>query len=151
MAWIEGTHEETFVVDAAYADVVAFFCDPARFREAFTDLETSEEVAPGVWRWVLAEKSEKGIRFQPDYTVEYQREGDAMRWSTRAGCNMTSTGSTTIRDLGGGQTEVAYRETIATDLPIPKLAATVFRPIVSREIAKGVGSFLAHARRLLEG
>lgn len=151
MAWIDGTHEETFIVDAPYADVVDYFCDPHRFREAFGQLETSEQVEDGVWRWVLEEKKEKGIKFKADYTVEYTREGDELRWTTRDGGTMKSEGHTQIRDLGGGQTEVEYRETIATDLPIPKLAAKVFRPIVSREIAHGVGDFLDRSRKILEG
>lgn len=150
MAWIDGTHEETFVVDAPYDEVVAFFCDPARFQEAFGQMETCEELEELVWHWVLAEKNEKGVKFQGDYTVEYTREGDSLSWSTRDGGTMTSEGQTKITDLGAGQTEVEYRETIATDLPIPKLMAKVFKPIVSREIASGVGEFLERSREILE-
>ncbi len=149
MAWIEGTHEETFVVGAPFDEVVAFFCDPARFKEAFSQMEVGEEVAELVWHWVLHEKNEAGIKFKADYTVEYERDGNALQWSTRDGGNMTSTGRTQVIDLGGGQTEVVYRETIATDLPIPRLAAKLFRPIVSREIAKGVGEFLDLSRQIL--
>lgn len=151
MAWIEGTHEETFTVDAPYADVVDYFCDPAKFKAAFSQMESGEEVSDGVWHWVLEEKNEGGIKFKPDYTVTYERDGDALQWSTQEGCNMTSTGRTELTDLGGGQTEVAYRETIATDLPIPRLAAKLFRPIVSREIARGVGDFLERSRAILAG
>lgn len=148
MAWIEGTHEETFVVDADYDDVVAYFCDPGQFKAALAQVESAEEIDENVWRWVLEEKKEKGIRFKADYTVEYTREGDSLTWTTREG-NLRSSGKTELTDLGGGQTEVAYVETIATDLPIPKLAAKVFRPIVAREIAAGVGDFLERSRGIL--
>lgn len=149
MAWIEGTHEETFTVNADYDDVVAFFCDPAEFKRAFNQMESMEEVEDGVWEWVLEEKNEKGIKFQGRYVVDYVREGDTLTWSTREG-NMRSEGKTEITDLGGGQTEVHYVETLATDLPIPRLAAKIFKPIVAREIRQGVGEFLEICRDLLE-
>ena len=150
MAWIEGTHEETFVVDAPYDEVVDFFCDPARFKEAFGQMEVTEEVEEDVWKWVLVEKNEKGIKFQGRYVVEYQRDDNVVEWTTREG-NMRSEGRTEVTDLGGDQAEVHYVETIATDLPIPKLAAKIFRPIVAREIRGGVGEFLENCRQILEG
>lgn len=149
MAWIEGTEEQTFNVDAPYEDVVEFFGDPAKFQQCLTEVESAEEVEPMVWHWVLEEKAEKGITYQADYTVAYERKGDDVEWHTREG-NMRSEGFTRCKDLGGGRTQVHYKETIATDLPIPKLMAKVFSPIVSREIRKGVGSFLDSAREHLE-
>jgi uncharacterized membrane protein len=149
MAWIEGTHEETFVVDAPHEEVAEFFCDPAKFQEALGQVESAEETEEGVWHWVLEEKAEKGIKYQADYTVKYERDGDTLTWHTLEG-NMKSEGKTVVTDLGGGQTEVEYKETIATDLPIPKLMAKVFKPIVAREIAGGVGDFLEKSRELLQ-
>jgi hypothetical protein len=43
-----------------------------------------------------------------------------------------------------------YEETVESDLPIPSLAATVFRPIVSREIRRGVKDFLEGSQKRLE-
>lgn len=149
MAWIEGAHTESFVVDQPIDVVAAFFCDPAEFQRAFTQLASCEEVEENVWRWVLQPQSEAGVKFQADYTVEYTRDGNTVTWSTRDGGTLRSHGRTVLTDLGGGQTEVDYQETIATDLPIPRLAAKVFRPIVAREIAKGVGEFLTVSRELL--
>ena len=150
MAWIDGTHEETFVVDAPADEVADFFCDPARFQEAFGEMESGEEIEDGVWHWTLKEKNEKGISFKGEYTVEYQRDAMTVTWTTRSGGNMTSEGRTEVTDLGGGQAEVKYLEKIATDLPIPKLAAKMFRPIVSKNIANGVGDFLTRARSILQ-
>jgi len=148
MAWIEGTEEKTFVVDAAYEDVVEFFCNPEQFQEAFTQLENIEEVEDGVWKYTLEEKAEKGIRFQGVYTVRYERDGDVCTWETLEG-NMRSEGRVSFRDLNG-KTEVDYLETIATDLPIPRLMAKVFKPIVAREIRGGVGEYLDNATEILE-
>lgn len=150
MAWIEGTQEKTFEVDAPVDEVAAFFCEPAEFQACLTQVVTAEEVEPMVWRWVLEEKAEKGINYQADYTVAYERIGEgSVRWETREG-NMRSEGVTECREIAGGRTEVHHKETIATDLPIPRLMAKVFSPIVSREIRKGVTSFLDCARQRLE-
>ncbi len=148
MAWIEGTEERTFVVDADYDEVVAYFCDPSQFREAFTEMESGEEVEPGVWEWTLVEKAEKGIRFQGRYKVEYRREGDVGTWETLEG-NSRSEGRVEFKDVAGG-TEVHYRESLSFDLPIPKLAAKIFKPIVAREIRGGVGGFLDRSKEILE-
>lgn len=149
MAWIEGTEDRTFVVDAPYGDVVEFFCEPDHFREAFSQMEASEELEPGVWRWTLQPKAEKGIKFQGIYTVEYDRNGDSVSWDTREG-NMKSSGSTSFDDLDG-KTRVHYQETLNIDLPIPRLMAKVFKPIVSREVAGGIADFLDRAQSILEG
>lgn len=147
MAWIEGTEEQTFEVNAGYDDVVNFFSDPATFKQCLSQTEKAEEVEPMVWRWVLQEKSEKGITYKADYVVEYETVDDGhFRWSTREG-NMRSEGFTKFEKLGEGRTKVHYKETIATDLPIPRLMAKVFSPIVAREIRKGVGEFLDCARK----
>jgi carbon monoxide dehydrogenase subunit G len=148
MAWVKGQEERNFVIDAPYEDVVEFFCEPGNFREAFSQMESSEEIEPGVWTWTLQEKSEKGVNFQGKYTVEYDRDGDSISWSTREG-NMKSSGSTEFEDLDG-KTRVIYDETLEVDLPIPKLMAKVFKPIVSREVSGGIGDFLDRAKEILE-
>lgn len=149
MAWIEGTEDRTFTVAAPYDEVVDFFCEPAQFKDAFSQMEKAEEVEPKVWHWTLQKKSEKGITFQGDYTVAYEREGDEATWSTRDG-NMRSSGRVSFREIGPETTQVHYVETLATDLPIPRLMARVFQPIVGREIRKGVGDFLDRAQSILE-
>jgi len=149
MAWIEGKLERTYIIEAPYDDVVAFFCDPAAFKAALLQVEEAEEIEPGVWHWTLQEKKEKGITFQGIYTVEYTRDGDTMSWETRDGGTMRSSGASSFVDKGGS-TEVTYAETIAADLPIPRLAAKIFRPIVAREVTGGVGEFLDVAKSILE-
>ncbi len=149
MAWVEGELERSFVVEAPHEDVVEFFCEPAQFKDAFSQMETAEEVEPGTWSWTLREKSEKGITFQGKYTVKYERDGDTVAWETLEG-NTNSKGTTSFTDLGRGQTEVHYAEVLRVDLPIPKLMAKVFKPIVSREVSGGIGEFLDRAKEILE-
>lgn len=149
MAWIEGTEEQTFVVNRGYDEVANYFSDPAEFKRCLSDLESAEEVEPMVWRWQLKEKSEKGITFRADYTVAYKASDGEVEWETRQG-NMRSEGVARFKKLSDERTEVNYRETIATDLPVARLLAKVFGPIVAREIRRGVGSFLDASREWLE-
>ncbi|MFU8803750.1 MAG: hypothetical protein ACNA8W_08085, partial [Bradymonadaceae bacterium] len=113
-------------------------------------LEIAEEIEPNTWKWTLRKKSEKGITFQGIYAVRYEREGDEVIWKTVEKTNMRSDGAVSFKKLDDKATEVTYEETIATDLPVPRLAAKVFGPIVSREIRKGVGSYLEGVKDHLE-
>lgn len=150
MAWIEGTEEQTFIVKTDYDAVEGYFSNPAEFKRCLSELESAEQIEPMVWRWGLKEKSEKGITFKPDYTVAYRAGDGFLEWHTLEG-NMRSEGVARYTKITGDRTEVYYRETIATDLPIPRLLAKVFSPIVSREIRKGVGAYLDGSRAWLEG
>ncbi|RAL21520.1 hypothetical protein DL240_11700 [Lujinxingia litoralis] len=149
MAWIEGTATKTVIVDAPLEEIATFFATPAQIKECMGDLERFEVVDETTYRWILKAMGAKGISFQGDYTVRYWREGDVVRWESLPGGTMKTTGQVRLRELGPGRTEVTYDETLASDLPIPRLGAKVFRPIVAREIVRGVDSFLDGVRTYL--
>jgi uncharacterized membrane protein len=150
MAWIEGSEEQTFVVNAPYEKVANFFGDPGEFQCCIIGLESAERMDPLIWHWVLNEKTEKGVSYQADYTVAYNKQGDGViEWQTIKG-NLRTEGISRCTKLDEDRTEVYYRETIASDLPIPRLLAKVFSPIVAREIRQGVTGFLANSREWLE-
>ena len=150
MAWVEGTEKQSLVINAPVAKVVDFFADPKQLRICLTQLESAEEIEPNVWKWTLREKNEKGIKFQGIYTVRYTRKSDStVVWETVDAQTMRAEGTVVCRALGN-KTEIEYQETIATDLPIPRLAAKVFRPLVAHEIRKDVGSYLELAKQHLE-
>lgn len=148
MAWVEGTEEQEFDVKGDPSDVSDYFANPARFSAAFSQLEKHEKIDDTTWRWTLVEKNEKGVHFQGCYTVRYERTPDGARWETVDG-NMKTTGYVTCKASGNG-TRVRYHETLAVDLPIPRLAAKLFQPIVAREIRGGVGDFLHRSRKILD-
>lgn len=150
MAWIEGTEQRTFKIAAPFERVIAYFADPNRFMDANEDVESIEPLGDGVFRFTLKEKSEKGIKFQGIYEVRYERVADEVRWETVSDGNMRTRGTTAVRALGDALVEVSYTETLSPDLPIPKLMAKVFAPIVSREVSRGIGTFLDRSKALLE-
>jgi carbon monoxide dehydrogenase subunit G len=142
MAKIAATEERTLIVSASVEEVYGFFSDPALLREETPDVERFERLGPGRARWVLAEKAEKGIRFQADYTVEYTgHDDDRVTWRTLAG-NLDTAGEVRLMRLGNHETEIRYRETLAPDLPITPILATLFRPLVVREVRADIGRFL---------
>ncbi len=147
MAWVSGSASRTFFVQRPVDEVRGFFFNPERFKEAMSQLESGIQERPDVWRWVLIPKTELGITFQGDYTVEYSPETSRSSWRTLEG-NMRSSGEVVVRERESG-VEVEYNETLEVSLPVPKIMAKAFGPIVSREVRHGVGDFLDRAAQLL--
>lgn len=149
MAKIEATESRKFKVRCALERAYASFADPEQIKRCFVDLERFELLSPNSARWVQREKAEKGVRFQADYSVVYEGNGrDQVSWKSIAG-NLDTQGTVSLRELPGGELEIDYRETLAPDLPIPKLAAMVFKPIVAREVRQGIANYLDRVERLL--
>lgn len=149
MAWIEASHQKSIEVDAPKDEVAEFFASPDKIRHCMVELERAEKIDEQTWRWIREEIGARNITFQGDYTVRYERDGDIVRWENVGEGNMRTRGTVTVRELGPGRTEFTYDETIASDLPIPGLAAKVFRPIVAREVRKGIDEFLAQVEAYL--
>lgn len=146
MVKIFATEERTMRVRAPISEVHAFFRDPAMIRELSADVESFERIDEHRARWLLTEKVEKGVRFQADYTVEYRNEADArVVWCTTAG-NMDVKGEVELRAIEPQCTEIFYRETVGPDLPITKLTALLFKPIVARELRQDIRHFLDRVR-----
>lgn len=151
MAWIEGKEERTFTIEATADAVLAYFSDPNQFRDANEDVESIEDLGDGMFKFTLEEKNEKGIKFQGVYEVMYMRDDDVVTWFSKGGGNFRTEGSIRITEDNGDAVEVYFQETMSPDLPIPNLMARVFKPIVSREVSKGIGRFLDRSVTLLEG
>ncbi len=142
MVKIFATEERTMRVHAPLATVHAFFSDPAMIRELSADVESFERIDEHRARWVLTEKVEKGVRFHADYTVEYRAEAqERVVWTSTEG-NMDVEGEVTLRSIEPQCTEILYRETVGPDLPITKLTALLFKPIVARELRLDIRHFL---------
>lgn len=143
MPKFEATESRVFTVNAPKDDVVTLMTQPANFVELLADLEKHEAIDDKTYRFVLIEKNEKGVRFKGDYTVQYDYDGDkTLTWKTTSEGNMSSTGKATFKALGDTRTSVDYTETIVCDMDVNRLLAKVIKPIVNREISKGVGGYL---------
>lgn len=142
MTWIEGEHQRTFEVEAPLDEVAEFLSDPSRLRHCIVDLEKAEKVDDQTWRWVLEEIGAKNITFQGDYTVRYQRDGDVVTWESTGDGTMRTEGRAQLEAIDDDTTRVDYREALSSDLPIPRLTKKVFRPIVAREVRRGVDAFV---------
>jgi uncharacterized membrane protein len=147
MTKIAATEERTLTVRSSLEDVYRFFADPALLKEETADVDRFDRLDGNRARWVLTEKVEKGVRYQADYTVEYDCNGkDQVSWRTIQG-NLDTEGQVLLRTVGDAVTEIRYREALAPDLPITNLMAKIFKPIVAREVRKDIGKFLDRVQR----
>lgn len=142
MTWIESDYQRTFEVGVPVEEAADFFSTPSRIRDCMVDLERAERVDDQTWRWVLEEVGAKNITFQGDYTVRYRREGHTVRWESIGDGTMRTEGRAHLEPIDDRRTRVEYSETIASDLPVPKLARKVFEPLVGRETRKGIDAYL---------
>lgn len=148
MAWIKGTEEQTFEVNVPLKQVRAVMGNPGVFQKCFAELDSAEELEPMLWRFTLQEKAERGVRFKPDYQVQYESQQEGLSWEPVRG-NLRTEGVARWRALDDERTEIYYRETIAVDLPIPRILAKIFGLIVAREIRQDVGAYLDNMREFL--
>ena len=122
MAYIDAAEEQTFVVTANMEDVYRTFADPEVIQRHIHDLES--------------------------WSLDAQGNGtDHVTWNTVTG-NIKTKGEARLTRLDVG-VRVDYREEMAPDLPIPRLLATVFKPIVAREVRKGILDYLDSIKRSL--
>ena len=142
MTWIEGEHQRTFEVEASLDEVAEFLSDPSQVRHCMVDLEDAKRIDDDTWRWIREEVGAKGVTFQGDYTVRYLRDGDVVTWESVGEGTIRTEGRAELASVNEETTRVDYREKLASDLPIPRLAKKVFRPIVAREIRNGVDEFV---------
>lgn len=146
MPKIPATLEQTFVVLAPMDEVYTYFLDPKENEDDFVDLVSCEDKGEGVFSFVGEKKTEKGTTFQPLWTCKYEGEGGhTVTWKSLEG-NADVEGSVKLRSLGDDKTEVIFKETWAPDLPINAILAKVFKPIVAREVKKGIEKYLNNVR-----
>lgn len=150
MPTFSGTLSRTLTISRGKEEVMEVMTNPDKFSAYLGDLETIEKKGEDSWRLILKEMNEKGVRFKGDYTVKYTTSGDTLTWETTSQGNMSSTGKAVFRDRGAGSTEVDYTETIECNMDVNRLLAKVIKPIVQREIARGVGSYLDRTKAGLE-
>ncbi len=149
MPKFKGSSERSFTIRADIERVVQTMTDPQSFSGLVGDLETIERLGDDLWRWRLREISEKGVHFKADYTIQYARSGERFSWRTVGTGNMTSEGSATFTRQGSA-TRVDYTETIECDMDVNRLLAKVIKPIVDRQIARGVNGYLDRVKEHLE-
>jgi uncharacterized membrane protein len=149
MAKIEATEERVFNVTTSPEKAYAFFSQPEQLRQAMDGVERCEVLAVGMVRWVLAEKRDQGIRFQPDYVVVIRGDGARhITWRTVEG-NMGDVGEVWVDPLPDGGSRIRYVETVEPDMPVTPLLARLIKPLVARELRNDLSRFLQRAQQIL--
>lgn len=145
MARFAGNHHERFTVDAPPDVVAAHFSDLDMIVKHYGPIERSEKLDADTLRLTLQEKGMKGVSYQAQYTVRYEREPGVLRWKTIASDNLWSSGEARFSAQGAG-TLVDYTQRIETEVPVPRLLAKMADGIVTREIEGGVKAYLQRMR-----
>jgi uncharacterized membrane protein len=149
MAKISATEQRVLQVTTSPQKVYAFFSQPEQLCQAMDGVESFETLEGGKVHWVLEEKRDQGICFQPDYVMELNGDGTShVTWRTVAG-NMGDDGEVWIDPLPEGGSQIRYLQTVEPDLPITPLMARLLKPLVARELRKDVLRFLEQAERIL--
>ena len=149
MTRIEATEERALYVPISPQKAYEFFSQPEQLSQAMEGVQQCEVLEGGMVHWVLEEKREQGIRFQPDYVMVLN--GDGVRhvtWRTVQG-NMGDTGDVWVDPLPDGGSRIRYLQTVEPDLPITPLMARLLKPLVARELRNDVLRFLERAQQIL--
>ena len=110
----------SITIDAPPADVMAVIADFESYPEWAKGVKKAEVTAPGANG--RAERVYFALDVSPikdEYTLAYTWDGyDEVTWTLVSGKMLRSLdGAYSLRDLGGGRTEVTYR--LALDVSIP--------------------------------
>ena len=149
MVKVAVTEECVFQVNVEARRAYEFFSKPQLFRQAMDGVLRCEELEADQVHWLLEAQADQGIRFQPDYSVNYVCDGSqSVRWEPRGG-NLRNEGQIRIvpRDTGG--CEIHYCETVEPDLPISPLLMKLVKPLIIRELRRGLRRFVERAQHCL--
>lgn len=141
MAWFEGTHAQSLVLNAGIDAAKAHFANLATIAANTGDLE-SHQVEGDVLHFVLKAQDHAGVvKFQGDYRCRYTLEGDTLRW-TPTGGNVQQSGEARFKALPDGKTALDYTETVKVDMDVPALMAPMLAPLIGPMLAHEVKGYV---------
>ncbi len=146
MTRFTGSHRERFTVPVSPAVAALHFGDLDQIIRNYGPIERADVLDPDTIQLTLQEKGFRGVRYQAVYTVRYQRTPGSLRWSTIESQNLWSSGEARFVEAPGG-TQIDYQQTIETEVPVPRLLATVAESFVRKEIEAGVQAYLQRMRK----
>lgn len=146
MAKVAVTEECTFHVAADVSKAYEFFSKPQIFCDAMDGVLRCEEIEEDQVHWLLEEQVDQGVRFQPDYIVQYTCDGlQRVQWKFVDG-NLSNEGEVRIAARAEGGSEIHYRETVEPDLPITPLLMMLVKPLVTRKLRLGLKQFVERSQ-----
>lgn len=141
MAWFEGTHTQSLVLDVGVDAAKAHFGDLAAIAAATNDL-LRHEIDGDVLHFVLKPQDHVGVvKFQGDFRCRYTRDGDTIRWATIDG-NVNQAGEARFEARPDGKTALQYAETVKVDMDVPGLMAPMLGQLIGPMLAYEIKGFL---------
>lgn len=142
MAWFEGTHAQSLVLDAGLDAAKAHFSSLAKIAANTGDLER-HQIEGDILHFVLKAQDHAGVvKFQGDYRCRYTLDGDTLRWGP-AGGNVQQSGEARFKALPDGKTALDYTETVKIDMDVPALMAPMLAPLIGPMLAHEIKGFVS--------
>lgn len=141
MAWFEGTHAQSLVLNADLATAKAHFANLATIAANTGDLDR-HQIEGDLLHFVLKAQDHAGVvKFQGDYRCRYTVEGDTVRW-TPAGGNVQQSGEARFKPLPDGKTALDYTETVKIDMDVPAMMAPMLSPLIGPMLTHEIKGFV---------
>jgi carbon monoxide dehydrogenase subunit G len=146
--------ERSVTVKAPLAPVYEFLWDVVGSSRCIPGIANCTAAGTDTFRFVYEPRSTGPVSLTVQYTSQYQGNGkDSIQFkgTGATGDNTDVEGSIRLEPAGADSTRIVIRQMLAPDTPVPRLLQGVVRPIVEREAAAGVESYLDNVKRALEG
>jgi len=130
---VPATPDEVFSVIADVWDSVSHFPGVAALTEQ-----------DGVYNWTLRPIGAGDASLETAYACRYHRDDSChgMAWTSEPGLGNARVSGRWELEASAGGTELTLHNRLALDLPIPRVLASVARPIVHREYSRLLERYL---------
>ena len=137
MAIFTGDFRETFTTSAAPMHARNTFGDLDTIIENYGALESGTKKDSETVTFLLTEQNNGVTKFQGTYTCRYTFPNDhTLVWETLGTeGNIQASGTATFIANASGTTEIDYHGTLALDMKINKMMASMLKPVVGQMIA----------------
>ena len=126
--------------------VFNYFNDIQNFYHCSVDIQHFELINARASSWVLSNKGDMGLNFQPHYTIEYQPiENYGLRWNSTSG-NVDINGVIIFEYVEDSITKIKVTESVCFTLPVSLIMSKIIRPIAANQTRDDMLKLLERAR-----
>ena len=138
-------------IKAPVEEVYNYLLDVSESSKCYDNLISVEKVDDHTYRWVMKEKDYGPIKFQNRYTLTYtSNDVDRIGWKSTGEGNTDVGGEVTLRAVGKRASEVTVTNSLASDIPIPKLMKALAKPMATKELERTIDTYLKNLKAALE-
>ncbi len=143
------TLDRDFSVDCTAEQAYELLADVPRSASYFPDVEELKDMGGGTYEWVMEKVGIGKLSVQTLYASLYTCNPDdkTVSWEPVPDIgNAKVSGYWQIADAGDGHVNLSLHAESEFDLPIPRLAKAVTKPILEREFGKLMDQYVDNLR-----